>query len=402
MSKFINTEHKQTIDSLVEGIKSKLNNPYYLYSDQKATIVDYYNQNTTKSTLDEGSGLRYANIGADSPTRYNLIKDAYLFGLDRISVNLDLSDWGTEAEPIEGECIVLPNTFIPIPGDYFIIKQVNEPILFKVLNVSYDTLDTGANLYKINYKLSHNLQSKIDEINRQVVETFKMIVGNVGTNFNAVIRADDYDLINRFEVVTDTLRKYYIDLFFDRKVQTFIVNIDGYKMYDPYLIEFMIRNRIFSEEGDHYMHIAHQTCLPHTFGINYDTTFFRSVELKDKNNVSKNLMCEAYPIHDPNSLMSCRSEDYYIMEYGAHNPLNGKIQNFDPSIVNAIKNKEYYQKDTDQEVYNIYIDYFNDINFDSITITTLEKLNLYPNITIFYAIPLIIYMINRYVEKVMQ
>ena len=402
MSKFINTTHKQTMDSLVEGIKSKLNNPYYLYNDKKATIVDYYNQNTTMSTLDEGSLMRYSNIGTDSPARFNKISDAYLFGLDKVTVNLDLGDWGTEAEPIEGEAIVLPNTFIPIPGDYFRIKQVSEPVLFKILNVSYDTLDSGANMYRINYKLSNANEAKVEQIERQVVKNFKMVVGNVGTNFNARIEENDYNLVAQFEGVVESLKRYYTDLFFDRKVQTFVVNVDGFPMYDPYLIEFMIRNNIFSEEGDNYMHISHQTCLPHTFGINYDTTFFRSVELRDKDGVSRNLCSEAFPIHDPNSLMSCRSVDYFQMEYGHRNPLNGVIQNFDPSLADAIIKKEYYPKNTPQEVYNIYIDYFNEVNFDSITVDTLEKLNLYPNMIIFYAIPLIIHMINRYVENLMQ
>ena len=56
MSKFINTDQKITIDSLVDGLKEKFNNPYYLFTDKKATTVEYYNQSTTKSTVDEATG----------------------------------------------------------------------------------------------------------------------------------------------------------------------------------------------------------------------------------------------------------------------------------------------------------------------------------------------------------
>ena len=37
------------------GLRKRLENPYYIFTDKKATIVTYYNQNTSKSTLDEGS-----------------------------------------------------------------------------------------------------------------------------------------------------------------------------------------------------------------------------------------------------------------------------------------------------------------------------------------------------------
>ena len=52
MGKFIDTQRKIVIDSLIEGFKDKIKNPYYIHSDKKPFICTYYNLNTTLSTLD--------------------------------------------------------------------------------------------------------------------------------------------------------------------------------------------------------------------------------------------------------------------------------------------------------------------------------------------------------------
>ena len=55
MGKFINTEHRDNIDSLVVGLKDILKNPYYKWNDKSGTAVTYFNQNKEASTLDESS-----------------------------------------------------------------------------------------------------------------------------------------------------------------------------------------------------------------------------------------------------------------------------------------------------------------------------------------------------------
>ena len=59
MGKFTDTKYTNTIDSLVNATKSKLNNPYYKFNDRKPTKVTYYAQNKEMSTLDEASGLKW-------------------------------------------------------------------------------------------------------------------------------------------------------------------------------------------------------------------------------------------------------------------------------------------------------------------------------------------------------
>ena len=102
MSKFINTQKRDTITSLVDGAKTRLNNPYYPNTEQKPTITTYYNQDIKKSTLDEGAKITYSNLGENSSIKYNKINNMFVYGIGKISVDLENGDFGLESESIEG------------------------------------------------------------------------------------------------------------------------------------------------------------------------------------------------------------------------------------------------------------------------------------------------------------
>ena len=75
--KFLNTTtaYSQMTNNMTSMAKKLLDNPYYLYTDKKATECTYYNINTTMTTLDEATRGNYAEISAQSPIRFNKIKN---------------------------------------------------------------------------------------------------------------------------------------------------------------------------------------------------------------------------------------------------------------------------------------------------------------------------------------
>lgn len=395
---FINTKHKVTIDTLVEGLKNKLNNPYYIYSDKKATKVTYLNQSKTKSTLDDGTKQFYAPLGDDSPLKYNKIHDAYLYGLDRVQLSLDNGDWGLESDAIEGEAVVLPNTFIPYPNDYFYIDYVNKQYLFKVTNVNMDTLENGSNLYKLSYKLDQTDYTE-DKLNIQVAEEFTMIINNIGTQFNAIIRSNDHDLILSLEIILDHLKEYYNNLFFNSKVQTYTYVYDGLHFYDPYMIEFLIRNKILA--SDKYVYVGHQQMTPRTFSIDYDKTFFRSVELGDKTKL-KNPVGFGKVVDDINSLLYTRIEDYYTITYNQNDIYEGNSINTIPiDIIDFIKENKEYEAGNINFLWNIVIKYFNGSKFNTSVVDMLESVEYNDSIILFYSVPMIIFIIEKEIRKLM-
>ena len=281
MGKFINTTHTDTINAIVEGGKERLKNPYYLFTDKKATIVTYYNANVDKTTVDEGTGNMYSFTDGDAPLRFNKIENAYLFGMTRIETDLQMGDWGLESKSIESTAYVAPNTFVHYPQDYvFIIHVDHSHMIFKVTSVTMDTFEDGANFWRIDYKLSL-ADADHDRLESQVVDTYVMNTPSFGTNLKSVVRKAEYEFLELIENTTTMLKGYFQDLFFKNRLQTFIYEHNLEYFYDPFMIEFLKRNNILSGAKE-FIYVDHQTFVPRTFGIDYDQTFFRSLEVHDK------------------------------------------------------------------------------------------------------------------------
>ena len=182
--KFINTTtaYTQMVTNAGNRMKSLLDNPYYLFTDKKASECTYYNINTTMTTLDEATRGNYSEISNNSPIRFNKIKGFLLYGVTRIEPNLDIGEFGLESSDITGEALILPRTIIPYPGDYFYLTQINKPYLFRVTAVNPNTLDTGATMYRINYTLVSS--DGLKNIEPQVVKvfSFNLNTGGVGSD----------------------------------------------------------------------------------------------------------------------------------------------------------------------------------------------------------------------------
>ena len=394
MSGFVNTEYKDTINNLTEGLKAKLKNPLYAFNDKRPVIVNYYNRNTGKSTLDKALKNEMAAVGPGSPTKYNLINNVCIYSNDlRVEQSWDQTENGLQSSTIEGEFYALPNTFIPYADDHFNIIHADKSYLFKVTSVTTDTLDNGANFYKCAYMY---YDGDSENIHKQVIEEYEMIMNNVGTNLKPIVRSTDYKFIQNIDDILLRLKWYFKSLFFKDKVQTFICNYDGYLLYDSYLIEFMIRNNIFEKMGGEYTDIAHQISVPQTFSIDYEKTFFMCLERKDLSRLS--IAASAIDIDEVNSLFDSRPEQYYKVIYNNRSIYLYPIPIVSPELLEKIKSNQYY----DNSILNIVIKYFNDIIIDEDDLNMLEYLDYSDNLTLFYYIPAVIYILEQYVENMLK
>ena len=264
LGKILNTTYHDTVDKLTGFYSDLVNNPFYVLNDKKPVICTYYNINKDYSSLDQGSKLHMDNMGSESPIRYNRIYDFILYGFNRIELNTQNGEFGLENDTIEGECYILPNTILPTEGDYFEVEHIKDSTwLFMVQDVQQDTLANGSNAYKISYKLEY-LDNK--EIQSRIVYNFRMIEVREGTNISRIVRCEDYDIAKIADEKAVMMKGYFEDLFYNEKVQTFIyIDSMDYRTYDPYLIEFLIRNKILDNGEDSYLHVDHKIFLPNTF-----------------------------------------------------------------------------------------------------------------------------------------
>lgn len=398
MGKFLDTTYVSTINNILESEVNRLDNTFYTFTDKAPTTCTYYNINTSKSTLDETTNLAYSYTDGDSPLRFNKIKDVVLFGMERIQVQLESGEYGIESDSIEGDAFIPPNAFKPYPQDYFFINHVNEEYLFKVTNVSLDTLPNGANIYKISYKLSSHDADKTD-IDALVVESYTMDTTNIGTNLSMVIKDDDYAYIHRLETIMDDLITYYRSLFYSDKVQTFIFSYDHHNFYDSFMIEFIKRHDLMNSSSIPFLQIAHQLAVNPTFPLDYSRSFFYSLERKDLGTIN-NPSCYGMLVEDKTSLLYYSLEDYYYIFNHYQMGNFYQVPTIDDDTVMRIRDNQRY--DTDDLYYfkNIIIDYYHDNRnrmnqYEPFLLKSLEDFNYtLPSHVIFYYVPVIIYILS--------
>ena len=399
MGKFINTEHRDNIDGLVNGLKEIMNNPYYKWNDKTGTAVVYYNQNKEASTLDPASKLYYADIGLQSPIKYNKIEDFMLYGIEQIAISMENGEFGPEASEISGDAIVLPNTITPYVGDYFNIIYTKEDLLFRVIDVTPDTLENGSNIYKIQYKLESTQLEKVIE-SENIEDTYNMVVNNLGTGYNSIIRHESYNLIKALDKVLFDLRTYYKSVFYQSRVQTFVFLYNNQRFYDPFMIEFLKENKLLDGTED-YIHLTQQVNLSPMFPIQYSKSFFRCLEEKDLKNIryyNHNGIGEY--ISDKLSIFQTRLENYFEVKQNNSEVNFGVLPCFKDELIDAIEDNRLLEGNN--SVYNIIIKYFHNESITQEDIDNLKLIDFSDNIVIFYAIPCIIYCIERFVKSLIQ
>lgn len=400
--RFTNTNYGKTIDSLVQATKGVLNNPYYIHSNKKPTEVTYYKQNVEKTTLDEASGLNYAHLGAESPIKFNKILGFYIYGIEQMSPDLSVGDFGLEKEPVEGQALILPNTIVPTIGDMFKINYLKEDVLFRVNAINSDTLDNGSNCYQITYALYKiKLQSTIE---KQVVKTYRCIVDNIGTDFKCIIEDTTINLIEKLEGAIEQIIDAY-QLFFDPKVQNFVYKYNGKYIYDPYLVEFMIRNKLM-EGGREYIYL-HQGCAQDKlFGYNYTRSIYYILENPEELQVRKIYYTgTAKMITDINSLFITRGHPFFQIIYNDPDYLATQIETVPIDVIERCKNGNFYGEweSPECQIYNLMIAYFQE-NYEFIggnMVELIRQLEYTDERTYYYMIPISIFIIKRYIEHLM-
>ena len=171
-------------------------------------------------------------------------------------------------------------------------------------------------------------------------------------------------------------------------------------LYDPYLIEFMIRNKLFNLAGNNYFHVEQGVYTGDTFALEYDHTIFKDIEIK-KSNMRLNSVYPV-PVDDPNSLFVDRLESYYklsnkVMYKDYDQPINW----LDMDLLDRVIENKSYEDDNKYYYRNILIWYMNNNEFDVTDKLINSIMDIEFNYTkeLFYMIPIMVYILKTYVTK---
>ena len=397
--KFVNTKHSDSINSLVKGVQDVIKNPYYVWANTSPTIVTYYNRNVEKSTLDEAAKIEQSPYGNNSPNVFNKIKDFFIYGLEKVQVQIENGEFGAEAGQIAGEGVILPNTIIPYPGDYFTIPYTKDDIVFRVTGVTHDTLEDESNIYKINYELD-TLEK--DDLKLNIGDSYQMMVNNIGTGFNPIIRSEKYELIKTLDNLRSYLREHFVAIFYSGRIQSFSYLYNMRRFYDPYMVQF-IKDTDLLKDNDEYIYVTHQLTLDSSFLLNYDKSIFSCFENEDFRNIRKyKSNAIGRYIDSKTDIFHNRPEDYWMIDFN-YNKFEGDVYGIIPcyseELFTGIEEGVLY--DNEYAIYNIIIKYIRGISITDKDVNDLKFLEYSDNVSLFYALPMIIFCLDRYIQKMM-
>ena len=408
--KFISTKYSDTLDAVTDFNKEVIKNDFYQFNTQgKGTKVTYYHINKNKTTLDQGSGLSYEDLGEQSPIRFDRIKDLLIFQFNRQDVNFANEEFGLEAEPIQGESYILPNVLEPTEGDFFIVNHMYEDFLFKVIEADRDTLANMSNAWKITWKLDR-ISDK--EILQNVVDEYNYIEPIIGSDIKPVVLSTKLEKAKKIEQVAEQLISYFRDLFYSEKIQTFTYKwYTESNMYDPFAIEFIIRNDLLSSSIEDYLYVQHQTRVPNTFAIDYQRSIYHVFEERDKSLLFRcKYTSQADLIEDKTSIFNYVFDNYYALNYKdlhqPYGPFNAHavIPILDQDMIDRIERNEDYPDRAGKGIAyrNIIIKYFNNRDIDDSDLDNIKYIDFQPSNEIFYDSLFLIYVLYRYEKELLR
>ena len=267
--------------------------------------------------------------------------------------------------------------------------------------VSHDTLDDDVNIYKINYEL--DTISKKDIIEKNIADSYQLVVNNIGTSMNAVIRSEKFNLAKELDGIASYLREHYVAIFYNDRIQSFSYLFNMRRFYDPYMVEFLKGNKILTGV-EPYIYINHQLPKTTKFTLDYAKSIYRCFETSDFDNIRryKHNVIGRYIEADTTTIFGTRPEEYWYTDFNyitVEGEICGVLPCFDNELFTKIESGDFFEGE--KSIYNIIIKYIKNIDITDDDIDNLKFIEFQDNITLFYALPLLIYCIDCIIIKLM-
>lgn len=390
-------DEKQLVNDNIFLHEERINSQYSRFLESSPSYVTYYNINNIETTTDTGFGGVERILGANSPIRFNKVKDFPIYGLEQIVLSLDDELQGLDSS-YEGEAIILPNTIKPLPNDMFTISYLSSEYIFMVTAVAYDTI-RSKNFYKISFTVKSLYGEHKDHLERQTIEKFNCLVDNIGTKEKVLLRDDDVDQLIALNEIYTTVANQYKLLFFNKKYNCFAYTNGSNLIYDRYLSEFINKTKIFNDKKKlETIYLTNEDPTP-TMMLEYHNSFYRAVEAKKKSIIKPYPYSWTFITNFSSIFAFYRDGNVRSIKFDP----NGIMDYIRPEVLNAITTPS---DDLNENVMiKTIVGFFNEkIN----TIYELNRVDLreYPEYMgydheTYVLVPVLLYILRHYYNKFM-
>lgn len=253
LAKFLN--EKEIVNNRITDYCNHVTN-LAKYIQGSPTFTTYYSKNYKASTEDVGLKAVHEIVGMESPIKYDKVLDFPIYNVGEmpVEVSTDEEEMGTDTS-IEGEGVILPECgIVPQVDDIFVISYDQRKLPFRVVDVQYSDFTT-TNLYKINFTFTRWNLEILEE--HQIANEYYTRYDEIGKNNGVIVLEKSIaTMINNLQEKKDEIMKYYVKLFYNKDLNTFILNeVDGALIYDNLLMEFIRLHSIFIEKKTYMKNI---------------------------------------------------------------------------------------------------------------------------------------------------
>ena len=314
-------------NAVIQDKLTTKDNPLSRMTSNFKTTVTYYQQ---KVTGRNDYVINTGNLGSTDVNKnaFIQIKDFIIICQDALNVSLEKND-GNVSLMGDGTATVLPKTIKPLVNDYFVMNTLNKNNLYRITEVNKNSIEQDS-AYSITYQLvEENSVEELNKITQNIVQKCKFIYAHVGQDFRTIFREDEYEALEKMEEMYIELGKLYNEFFYNVEKNTYVLNYDvgdikdsegvsieesriqdqpwtlinpldgrqnkvtppklndqdvwyGSLMYDRLLVEFIIRNSIFTNVNGKIIQV---TQLQKDLERWYGKSIFYAIETQNKNRV---------------------------------------------------------------------------------------------------------------------
>lgn len=395
MGKLLNT--KTYIDENIFKYEERLSSQYNIFLDKSPTFTIYYHINNLNSITDTGFQNIEKVLGKDSPIRFQKIKDFPIYGIDTMKLDLQDDEEGLNIS-YEGEGIILPNTIVPMPNDFFIITYLGKRYVFMVTGINYDTIKSNG-FYSINYQLKSIDDTDFEEMEDQVLENYTCIYDNIGTEDKCLLQDDELEIYKKLDDLYTKLVTRYKVLFYSKRFNSLLFHGTNQKyIYDKYLTHFVEENKLLNMPDDYDTMVLCNEDYVKEFDLEYELSFYNCIEEKNRDDL-KPARAMDINITYPNSVFTQYSANniksvWFIPSGGYEYVRDDFIRNIHHNTMPKIKHP----------IEELLIKYFND-GIESISMINIEELSKYRikyDRKDFILVPVLLFILRYYVEKFMK